>query len=173
MKQLVKCPTHKSQHTLDLIITRCQTDDRVFLKSVTNVEISDHFLVECGVAVVPSKQPQRTVTCRPLRRVNTEEFVRDLENELRQLQEDADAESFAASFTDLCQKAMDIHAPLKTIRVKGDGLKPWYNDSIHEARVACRRIERLYRKSHLEVHRQMFIEKRKHVVRLIQRCKSE
>ena len=68
---------------------------------------------------------------------------------------------------------MDIHAPLKTIRVKGDGLKPWYNDSIHEARVVCRRIERLYRKSHLEVHRQTFIEKRKHVVRLIQRCKSD
>eukprot|EP00914_Ancora_sagittata_P007694 GHVO01015045.1.p1 GENE.GHVO01015045.1~~GHVO01015045.1.p1 ORF type:complete len:491 (-),score=38.71 GHVO01015045.1:344-1816(-) len=172
MKQHVKHPTHKSQHTLDLIITRCLSDDRVRLNNVTNIGISDHYLIACDVDVVPSKQQKRTVTCRPWKRVNIDGFAHDLEAGLQHLDDSTDVETLAASFLEICQRVSHVHAPLKTITVKGDGLKPWYSDDIHEARVIRRRYERLYNKSNLEIHRQMYVEQSHCVVRLIQRSKS-
>jgi hypothetical protein len=88
--------------------------------------------------------------------LNIENFANDLEHELETLNRSLDVDVIAASFLDICQKVMDVHAPLKTITVKGDGLKPWYDESIHEARVLRRKYERMHSKSKLEV-RQMYV----------------
>ena len=50
---------------------------------------------------------------------------------------------------------------------------PWYNQMIHEARRLRRRSENKWRKSRLEVDKQIFLEKKAEVDRLINQAKSE
>ncbi|ELU03549.1 hypothetical protein CAPTEDRAFT_186491, partial [Capitella teleta] len=72
-----------------------------------------------------------------------------------------------------CLDVTNAHAPLRQITLKGDSMKPWYSDAIHSARVVRRKYERQFRKSPLEVHRQIYVDQCKEVVQLIQNTKKE
>ncbi len=50
---------------------------------------------------------------------------------------------------------LDKHVLSRTIALKGNGLKPWYDE---EAGGIRRRLERQYSKSKLEIHRQLLKE---------------
>ena len=56
---------------------------------------------------------------------------------------------------------LDNQVPLKKVTIKGIIGKPWYNDEIHEQRKIRRQLERKMKKTHLEVHKEMFLTQRK------------
>ena len=62
---------------------------------------------------------------------------------------------------------MDKHAPIRTVRKKGDKPNPWYCDEIVEARNRRRKCENTWRHTGLEVHRQMYIAARNDSTKLI------
>ena len=66
---------------------------------------------------------------------------------------------------------LDKHAPMKTIQLKGQTKKPWYNDTIHAARQKRRRLESQWKRTGLVVHREMFVEQSKLVGAMICRAK--
>ncbi|ELT94369.1 hypothetical protein CAPTEDRAFT_192996 [Capitella teleta] len=84
-----------------------------------------------------------------------------------------DLDRFIITLNKCVTQVMDELAPKRNIRLKGETLKPWYSDAIHDARRKRRSIERLLRKSGLEVHRQMLKAQRKVVVNMIDQAKSD
>ncbi|ELU11559.1 hypothetical protein CAPTEDRAFT_215372 [Capitella teleta] len=84
-----------------------------------------------------------------------------------------DLDCFIITLNKCVTQVMDELAPKRNIRLKGETLKPWYSDAIHDARRKRRSIERLLRKSGLEVHRQMLKAQRKVVVNMIDQAKSD
>ncbi|ELU14651.1 hypothetical protein CAPTEDRAFT_218559 [Capitella teleta] len=168
MKQHVHVPTHTKKHTLDLVLTRMQSVDRIVLKDVVDIGLCDHFVIACDLALSCYDEKKN----RSLKRVDVEAFAEDLGADLADLQDD-DLNDLVSSFNRRCCDVTNAHAPLRQITLKGDGMKPWYSDAIHSARVVRRKYERQFRKSPLEVHRQIYVDQCKEVVQLIQNTKKE
>jgi len=61
---------------------------------------------------------------------------------------------------------------MRTMTLKGEVKKQWYDTDIHEARKKRRQLERKYRKTKLEIHRQMFKDQSQAVVALINQSKT-
>jgi len=67
---------------------------------------------------------------------------------------------------------MDSHAPEKTCRVPVRSQPDWYTTQIREAKQQRRQCERMWRKTKLNVHRDMYIEKKQKVNIMIVEAKS-
>jgi hypothetical protein len=50
--------------------------------------------------------------------------------------------------------------------------KPWYSDTIHDARRKQRQFEQKLRKAPIEINRQLFLEQRREVVKMIEEAKK-
>jgi len=72
----------------------------------------------------------------------------------------------------MSQAVTDLHAPTRKIKIKGEKDKSWYDDEVHAARQERRRLERLHRKTGLEVHRQSLVAKSMQVACLIKNKKK-
>lgn len=78
LQQHVDVPTHKSGHTLDLIITRC-ADSLLSTNSIADCLFSDHFTVISDLII---KKPSLTITQISYRKTNSldiESFKNDLQ----------------------------------------------------------------------------------------------
>ena len=70
------------------------------------------------------------------------------------------------------RKLIDAIAPTKTRTITIRPESEWYNESIREAKQTRRQAERLWRKTSLVVHREMYVEKRDMVNALIDQEKT-
>ncbi len=172
--QHVSGATHREGHTLDLVITRNDSSSLVQSITVDNPSLSDHYAVSCQLRTSPKVVPGKSRMARKLKRVAPEEFAADLQALLPA----ADGETttcvndLLTEYDSRLSEVLDSHAPSQKISIKGDSLKPWYDDNIHTARRERRQLERKAIWTGLEVHRQMFQEKSKEVVQLINASKS-
>ncbi|GFS26592.1 ATP-dependent DNA helicase [Elysia marginata] len=64
------------------------------------------------------------------------------------------------------------HAPIVNRKIVIRPNKPWYTDDIREAKKIQRSAEKKWRKTHLEVHRQAFVNARKNTNKLITAAKQ-
>ncbi|XP_055998829.1 uncharacterized protein LOC130047548 [Ostrea edulis] len=99
--------------------------------------ISDHYAITCQLHTSPLHLANKLRLARQLKR-NVNDLLSD--------------------FYSKSKEVLDNITPLRTITIKGISLKPWYNESIHEARQRRRKLERKAISSGLEVHRQMLAE---------------
>ena len=169
--QIIDKPTHRSGNTLDHIITRPSADLVQTVRVDPLIAISDHYpvLFELSGVMRDATHKRNLQKVRKLRKINMDSFALDIQG---QLEVTSDMDNPVLKYNTVMTSLVDKHAPMTTIRLKGTNSKPWYNDEIHDARKVRRRLERLFRKSGLEVHRQMFIDQSKAVVSLIQRTRS-
>ena len=79
--QHVDIPTHKLGHTLDLVLTRC---DSVEIRNLVakDVQLSDHYMVSFDLEAAVLQHETKTITYRNLKSVNCEQFSRDLQLKL-------------------------------------------------------------------------------------------
>jgi hypothetical protein len=175
--QLINEPTHRSGNTLDHII--CQSSGNLQLKfTVDSVnKISDHFLVLFelpGVCVVnaAAKKPVLKRTARKFKNINIASFALDIKHELQLQGLPSGVDNAVSMYSSIMSSLVNKHAPETIVRMKGTDNKSWYNNDIHAARKVRRKFEHLFRKSGLEVHRQMLIDQNKAVVSLINKTKS-
>ena len=156
--QHVTHPTHDAGHTLDLILTAA-TDHLVDNINVYDCGFPGHFPVFSCLSV--TQQPSKThrVTYRKLNRINIDQFRSDV------------CEAFPVANIPTCREninelvqqydqslssILEKHAPLKTRNVPERKEAEWYTDDIRVAKQHRRQLERLWRKTRLEVHRQMY-----------------
>lgn len=66
---------------------------------------------------------------------------------------------------------LDQHAPITTRTVSKRAAAPWFCEEIKKAKAECRRAERRWRKSKLQVHKEMFKPAKNKHVTLIQNLK--
>ena len=160
--QLVNEPTHRHGHTLDWVVVRSGSD-LLLLNEVRDYPgLSDHFLLVCSLSFIRPPPPSRLVTSRNLKAIDIGEFQRDVETLAGSMNccHDLDANGLVEAYNSGLQQILDRHAPSVTRRVRDRPSAPWLTTDIRMARRRRRRAERRWRKTHLTVHREIFITER-------------
>ncbi|KAJ8033525.1 hypothetical protein HOLleu_23788 [Holothuria leucospilota] len=99
----------------------------------------------------------------------SDEFCTDLlsSNILRPSDQDLDVESMLKNFSVEVSRILIMHAPIKVKTVPVRNTTPWTNSSITHARAERRKAERVWRRSRLTVHYEIYKSKQNEVFKLI------
>ncbi|XP_046564276.1 uncharacterized protein LOC124273096 [Haliotis rubra] len=120
-------------------------------------------------------RPQRQTikqSCRNLKSIDNDEFRRDLVNSDLLQDPPNDVNQLAELYSSTLSSLLDKHAPsaLKEIIVRSG--TPWYNEQVLLAKRKRRAAERKWRKSRLEIHRQLYKSERNSCARALRGAKS-
>ena len=118
--------------------------------------ISDHCALHASLVCTRSHPKRKQITFRPLKTIDHDILsadIRKINFNLDYQNVDPIVDNYNTVFTSL----LDKHAPLKTDYVVPRDVQPWMTEEIMSARREKRKGERIWRKSRLEVHLQMFI----------------
>lgn len=175
MMQHITGPTHRSGHTLDLVLTplvgpldlTCQSLDCGF---------KDHFAVFVTANVSKPALPKRVVTYRKTKTITQEALIATLRSSAltdAQSVGSSDVNDLIITYNSELKGVMNTLAPLKTCEITLRPDAPWFNDQIRTAKQHRRQIERLWRKTGLAVHREMYLAEKDKVNSLIDRAKQK
>ena len=140
LKQHVASPTYKQGNTIDWVMNVRDADD--FFDLHTSEFLSDHCIIEWLMNI---KRPDTVKTrsmIRNLKKINQEEFARDLEEELNINTHDGQPlQELYDGFVSSIETTLDKHAPLreyiKTIRSN----QPWFDEDAKKLKLQRRRAE--------------------------------
>uniref|UniRef100_A0A8C6KI16 Reverse transcriptase domain-containing protein n=1 Tax=Nothobranchius furzeri TaxID=105023 RepID=A0A8C6KI16_NOTFU len=145
--QHVSGPTHTRGHTLDLVFTLSLNADSVCPE---DVYISDHHCIFFNLSVSASPPPaRRMVSSRFLNESTASNFSAAFDPPCSS---DNDPDSLTSQFNKHCLSILDNICPVRTRSVPAVNPTPWFNDSLRSLKRQCRKIERLWKKTHLHVH---------------------
>ena len=171
--QHVVGPTHKSGHTLDLVISRPDDDLIRGQIQADNLHYSDHYVVPCTIQCEKPPPLRVTTTYREYGKMDHERLTMLLGERFTNFPDSEDPNLLVESYENLTSSVLDEVCPLvtktRTVRSK----LPWYNETIHEARRKRRRLERKWKKTRAEADETAFITQKDHVSRLITSAKIE
>ena len=171
--QHVADSTHRSGHTLDIVLSRSH-DSLVLQTRSIDHGFPDHFPVFTYLSLRKPPLPTREVKYRKLKTITNEVLLEAIGNSaicMASLSTLSLDELTTLYDTEL-RKLIDALAPTKTRTITIRPESEWYNESIREAKQTRRQAERLWRKTVLVVHREMYVEKRDMVNVLIDREKT-
>lgn len=173
LDQLVQNSTHIAGHTLDLIFIRSPADISPVVE-VIDVCLSDHMLVKCCLQLPKPSKPRRKISYRRIKAIDRETFKADIrESDLCTVQyQSSTADLCAEDYFSVMSDIVDRHAPLSNIVIP-DRQCVWYNSDIRAVKQTRRAAERRWRKSGLQVDKLQFIEKKKQVMQMMNRARSE
>ena len=114
LKQHITQPTHKSGHTLDLIITRDE-DDVARNFTVFDPVISDHLAVCCTLSIPKVTFERKQVLFRRLKSIDMEQLREDIKNSPLVDSDDmsSDLDDLTRQYNTVLFELLDKHAPLK------------------------------------------------------------
>lgn len=150
-------PTHIHGHTLDLVITRA-TDNIVSDIYTTRPDFTDHYPVHFRLACEKPTCLRKTITYRKLKSIDVDNFREDITNSSLLTDPVTDLFHAVTHYNTLLSELLDTHAPLITRSVSLRPRAPWFNDTIKEAKVDRRRLERTFRNSKLESDKEAYKE---------------
>ena len=174
LEQHVTEPTHKSEHILDLLISRAN-DNFVSNCKVYRLRLkSDHFVVHFHINHTKPKLPKIVLNVRNYKSMNDESFKNDLKEELEHCIDFVidDINDVYDNFEMSLISVLDKHAPLTERSKRVRSVAPWYNHGIHQARQTRRRFERQWRKHPTEENRLIFVKQHTVVNKMIRSAKS-
>ena len=146
-KQHVKGPTHRSGHTLDLIIGR-QNDIAPSFFTTLMCLLSAHHAVLCPMAFAKSPASKSQFKQRRIEDVDLDALKADIliSSPGGKLQ-DGDPDSLVQLYnTKLC-KIIDRHAPEESRSITLRPHVPWFHSEIRKLKLGKRRYKRAYRTS--------------------------
>ena len=151
----VREPTHRKGHTLDVLMTRSTDEHLVRNVTITDMGLSDQFAVNFNINIVQRRSDLMKIRYRKTRAIDTVFFRRHIplfsSNDLDAL----NVEELVDQYDNLLVSLVDTHAPMleKQIRLRQDTV--WYTDDLQVEKRTKRQRERSWRKSRLEVNRQL------------------
>ena len=149
-------------------------DSLVLQTSPIDHGFPDHFPVLAYLSLRKPPLPTREVKYRKLKTITNEVLLEAIGNSaicMASLSTLSLDELTTLYDTEL-RKLIDALAPTKTRTITIRPESEWYNESIREAKQTRRQAERLWRKTGLVVHREMYVEKRDMVNALIDQEKT-
>ena len=149
--QSVSGPTHLLGHTLDVLISPCDSD---FVRNVSVGDfISDHAAIRCQLDFShPSTSIDKWVSYRRYHRIDIDQFRNDLNNiPFVRSPEGTAAELYDQYITGVTQ-VLDKHAPIISRKAKQQS-DEWLSDSYRMARSLRQQFERRWRKHKSELNR--------------------
>ena len=151
LTQHVQGPTHSHGHTLDLVITKGLNVST----SVMDLGLSDHFCVFFDVCMSPLFQNKSMTVRKRVIKNDTGVLFEQALSELPSQPSDC-ADDLMANFNLRMIHIMDTIAPLKTKSVTEKQKAPWkLNPTVKLLKRECRKTERKWRKSKLQIHFQI------------------
>ena len=148
--QRVQTATHSGGHTLDVVITRDET--QINLLHVDPPVLSDHSLI-VGQLEATSLVGVDQVLCvrrRRWRSFDIDEFSHDLQDKVSLLMQSPPSECEVGKWFDVYDQLMrillDKHAPMASVRTKRQQAAPWYDDDCRSAKSSLRKLEKRYRR---------------------------
>ena len=173
LSQHIHEPTHKSGHTLDLVITRSSDN---FVNNITvKQHLLDcvHFPIFAHLSLEKKIPVVREIEYRKIRAINVDHFRSDLKCHLSNCDFTDDTKNLCDVYNAVIKEVVDQHAPLRKRKLAVRDRSPWISDEIQLARRNRRKAERKWRATRLTIHRDIYKEQRHHVTELIKRSKTE
>ena len=118
--------------------------------------ISDHNLIVCDIKCSKPPASKLLVSHRDTKKINLEDLRDDIQISLQSMNVSDDATDLTAQYNNMLSSLFNRYAPEKKRLVTLRPHAPWYDDSLRKAKQQKRRLERKYRSTGLEIHRQMF-----------------
>ena len=136
--------THKSNNTLDLVITK---SDATFLQNVVKGHmVSDHYMVLFDIKISHTVTPTTTVSFRKYKDIDLAKFTNDVPNKLeRALSTHMSADELVETYSKTLETTLEAHAPLKTKKITQHNKVPWFSDAIANELRLCRQLEKCLR----------------------------
>ena len=149
LTQHVTQPTHNKGHTLDLIISKGLNISKVV---VTDVALSDHSCVFFnGTISVPKSVQTKLIRKRYITENTSESFIQLFSS--TPTLTGASVTELVDNFNCKITNVIDAIAPTKVKAVSGKKRSPWRNFIVvRTEKRECRKAERSWRKSNLQVH---------------------
>uniref|UniRef100_A0AAQ6IB00 Reverse transcriptase domain-containing protein n=1 Tax=Anabas testudineus TaxID=64144 RepID=A0AAQ6IB00_ANATE len=170
--QHVKGPTHNQGHTLDLIFTLGLTLNSIELKD----SISDHKCVLFDTCLHPITVPQKSTVKRHLFNSQSAAKFTSTFSVLKQgISCTSHVDDVVRLFNNNCASALEAAAPLKTANVsrKDTNKQPWIDVSIRSCKAECRKAERRWKKTGLQVHYEAMKEALLHYNTMVKNARSK
>ena len=148
--QHVSGPTHIKGNTLDLVFT---LGLKVSMVGTEELSETDHKCVLFNLYVDNDYVPvKRVKSSRILNSLAVENFSAAFDRNILDSCQD-DVESLVHVFNTHCAAILDDVAPLVTRSVPAVSASPWINEEIRTLKRTCRKTERLWKATNLQVHR--------------------
>jgi len=171
LHQHVSGSTHIKGHTLDLVITR--TDDNCVLSTEVGELISDHNVIHCNLLCAKPPPTKKTVTFRKLKSIDPATLSKAI-SESPLCKNTADTlEPLVTQYQQELSTILDVLAPIRSKSFVERPLIPWINAEIIDCKKRKRKFEKLWRKSTLTVHYEMYLTEKKQLQVLIKKAKTE
>ena len=155
LSQHVTRSTHRSSHTLDLVITR--KDENIIADcNVYDPCLSDHYFVICNLNLDRPRAVRVEKTYRKLRSVDMEAFRSDLSSSKLFLSPADSVGELCDQYHSQLSQLVEACAPLRTRVLTSRPSAPWYSIEIASETSKRRKFGRCWRKSQLHIDRQLF-----------------
>ena len=180
MTQLVKFPTHRGGHILDVVIVRETGSiisalptvyDPCLCDKQGNIS-GDHLAVRFAVHAGKPARLRKVVTFRRLRQICVSDFAQDIASSM-DLSSDGSVTELVLHYNSDLRSIVDHHAPLRKATVTLRPNSPWFTDTLRQEKRNRRQLERTWLRTGLEVHRQAYRTKCVAFNRLLLTTKSE
>jgi len=173
LQQHVHSYTHRSGHTLDLVISR-SAESILNVPSVDDSSIiSDHYTVCADLQFAKPSWERKRIRARKLKAVDIEQFKKDIGLSPRLSYSSSDLQELLHLYNSELSSILDKHAPLKSRIVAIRPAAPWFSEEIKLERRIRRRLERKWRRIGLPEDRVRFIEQNRIVNQLLFSARSQ
>ena len=173
--QLVTENTHDKGHCLDLVLVRRENSAFVSNVKTDITGLSDHSAVSSSLTVPRPPIKYRKIVFGRMKAINSEELIYSVASAFAgEAYQGRDIDFVAKSYNIVLTNGFDDLAPKITKTVVHRPDMKFYNSAIRQAKVVCRRSEKLWWKEKLTVYRRdAYRDARRAVSNLIRKTKSE
>ncbi|KAK3756066.1 hypothetical protein RRG08_015375 [Elysia crispata] len=154
LTQLVNNSTHMNGHILDLIITH-KKEQIVSSLKVDDCDISDYSCIHFDLNLQKPKAEKKKVTYRKTRKINSDTLRKLIVDS--NVTEKVSSKETVHDKVETVEAELDLLAPVKTKNVPIRPNSHWYTDELRTLKQERRCAERKWRKSRLEIHRQIYV----------------
>ena len=173
LHQLVTESTHHHGHILDLVLTKSSDKILTSVNVIPADSISDHQAVSFCLESEKPSFSRKLISYRKLKSIDIPAFIHDVtQSPLSNISTEL-LSSAIKQYDEVLAGLLDRHAPLKqkvlTVRPKA----AWYKDEIAFAKRSRRKLERQWRNTRLEIHRQIYKEQCNVVSKLIHQARQQ
>ena len=171
LQQHVTVPTHKSGHTLDLIITR--SGDNLNVSSPrAGYMITDHCFVLSSLSLPRPNLSVKDISYRDTKSMDMELFKEDLPEICDGLLLINDPNELVSQYNKDLRACLDKHAPREEKSIVTRPKVPWYTDSVKNKKRERRKAERKYQSCKSDENLDKFHTARNEYVCLLNRTRQ-
>ncbi|KAJ8247213.1 hypothetical protein COCON_G00234620, partial [Conger conger] len=153
LQQYIDFPTHSKGHILDLV---CCSGVTPLNCTASDLPISDHKFVSFNVSLkLPKTNMLRSISFRNINNIDLSALSSGIDN-LPSKDNLSTPDELVSFYNDELHSLLNAHAPLKTRSVSFTHSAPWFTPELRQFKTKGRRLERLYAKTGLVVHKDMY-----------------